>query len=98
MPILPLECVSQWQAQEDAISSLDIMHYKSEDVWLILSSSHDLTINLWMLDDVTGGIHIGTFGQDLPWKIKKASPLDFTQDHDAAAHTASDEEVSPVIF
>ena len=82
--------MGQWQAQEDAISSLDIMHYKSEDVWLVLSSSHDLTINLWMLD----GTHIGTFGQDLPWKIKKPSPLDFNQDNQEGNELASDDEVS----
>ncbi|XP_063720460.1 WD repeat-containing protein 49-like isoform X2 [Symsagittifera roscoffensis] len=69
-------CVDEWQAHEDAISTVDMMKYLSEELWLILSCSVDLTINLWTID----GTHIGVFGQDNAWKIRKMSPLDNMED------------------
>ena len=63
--------MAEWQAHEDAVSSIDLMRYLAEDMWLLLSCSVDLTINLWTMD----GTHIGTFGQDNAWKIKKPSLL-----------------------
>ncbi|XP_075260159.1 cilia- and flagella-associated protein 337-like [Convolutriloba macropyga] len=93
------DIISEWQAHEDAISTVDLMEYKSEELWMVLSCSVDLTINLWMMDD---GTYIGTFGQDNAWKIRKPHPFDVVDDDkvdgeevDGEAHSRDVDSVDP---